>query len=138
MLNTALAGLAHCAFVFVKAFQQRNVTFMHYKWVMPTSMLMSCTEVVVIGYVAIQAVTVSSILLLWPLVLAMGIGGGLGCLAAMYLHHRYIGEQRANVHSKMLSVQPRVGSIQSLRRSGGVLDLRLDIDGNPDAKGAGD
>lgn len=138
MLNTALAGLAHCAFVFVKAFQQRNVAFLHYKWVMPTSLLMSCTEVVVIGYVAIQAVTVSSILLLWPLVLAMGIGGGVGALAGMYLHHKFIGGEHADVHSSLREMQPRVGSIQSLRRSGALFDMWLNGDDDPDAKGAGD
>ena len=137
MLNTALAGLAHCAFVFVKAFQMRNVAFMHYRWVMPTSLFMSCTEVIVIGYVAIQAVAVSSILLLWPLVLAMGIGGGVGCLAAMYLHHKYIGVHHANVQTKVPSVQPQVGSIQSLRRSGPMPDVRVGLDRDTDAKGAG-
>jgi hypothetical protein len=80
MMVELTAGVASCAFVFLKAFQQRNVAFDNYIAVMPVSFLMACTEVYVIGSVARQG---------WhfPLVAAIGIGAGLGCIAAMYTHH---------------------------------------------------
>jgi hypothetical protein len=66
--------------VFFKAAQQRNVAFDNYVAVMPVSILMAATEVYVIGSVASQG---------WhlPLVGAIGIGAGIGCMAAMYSHH---------------------------------------------------
>jgi len=80
MLLEVGAGLASMLFVFLKAFQQRNVAFDNYVAVMPVSILMAATEVYVIGSVARQG---------WhlPLVAAIGVGAGIGCMAAMYLHH---------------------------------------------------
>lgn len=69
------------AFVFTKAFQQRNVAFDHYWPVIPVSLLMAVTEVYVIsvivqvGYDAMY-------------VLAIGLGAGCGALLAMILHKR--------------------------------------------------
>lgn len=90
MLNTTLAaGVASAAFVFLKAFQQRNVAFDNYAAVMPVSFLMACTEVYVIGSVASRG---------WhfPLVAAIGVGAGLGCIAAMYVHHHIFISRRVN------------------------------------------
>lgn len=80
MITELAAGVASAAFVFLKAFQQRNVAFDNYVAVMPISFLMACTEVYVIGSVAQAG---------WhfPLVAAIGVGAGLGCMAAMFLHH---------------------------------------------------
>ncbi len=117
-LDTLLVGAANFVFIFLKAFQQRNVAFMHYWWVVPCSLLMGVVEVGVVGAVAIKATAAASFISLWPMVLAIGIGGGLGAVASMYVHYKYVGgEQDAIVRRKMSRVPQQVGSIQSLRRS---------------------
>ena len=87
-MSTLLVGMANFLFIFLKAFQQRNVAFLHYWWVVPTSMTMAVVEVGVIGWVAIQATQTAKFLDLWPLILAVGLGGGLGAVASMYIHKR--------------------------------------------------
>ena len=87
-------------FVFVKAFQQRNVNFLNYWWVPPFSYLMAITQVFVIGVVSVKANNGASletphemwlfILSVWPIVLVIGTAGWLGSTLAMYLHNRYI------------------------------------------------
>ena len=74
-------------FVFLKAFQQRNVAFDHYKWIVPTSFGMAITEVYVIAAIVSTGYSLSA-------VLGMGTGGGLGCLLSMYLHKRFIGRKQ--------------------------------------------
>lgn len=76
-----LMFLAAFAFVFLKAFQQRNVAFDNYVAVLPTSMLMAVVEV----YVIVKATENGYSLLV---VLAVGTGSGLGALAAMLVHKR--------------------------------------------------
>ena len=92
-MNEAFAvGLAHFAFVFFKAFQQRNVAFMHYHWIYPISFFMSATEVFVLSLVAVRAVQAESWYDMVPFAFALGVGGGTGAIAAMWLHHRFLGE----------------------------------------------
>lgn len=74
-------------FVFLKAFQQRNVAFDHYRWIMPVSLGMAATEV----YVIAQVVNYGWHILL---VLSVGLGAGLGALSAMVLHRKYIMRDR--------------------------------------------
>lgn len=74
---------ANFAFVFLKAFQQRNVAFDNFVWVMPTSMLMAAAEVFVVVSVVQRGFSV------WP-VLAVGMGAGLGAISAMWIHRRYL------------------------------------------------
>ena len=76
-----LSSLAMFGFVFLKAFQQRNVAFDHYGWILPTSMLMATAEVYVIA--VIVRVGYDPLL-----VISVGCGGGLGCLLAMVVHRR--------------------------------------------------
>jgi hypothetical protein len=71
------------AYVFVRAFQQRNVAFAHYWWVVPTSLVMAVFDVFIITFVAHQGWSVA-------IVLANGGGGALGCLSAIYLHKRWV------------------------------------------------
>ena len=75
---------ASFGFVFLKAFQQRSVAFDNYVWVLPTSLAMAATEV----YVVANIVQMGG----WhlPLVIAIGFGGGTGCLLAMLLHKRFV------------------------------------------------
>lgn len=85
-----VAGGLHFIFVFFKAFQQRNVAFMHYGWVMPISFFMSTTEVFAVGLIAFGAVHAEAWYHLLPYALTMGIGGGAGAITAMWSHVRYV------------------------------------------------
>lgn len=75
--------IAFCAafvFIFLKAFQQLNVMHKQYLLVLPTSMLMAACEVYVIATTARNGYG-------W-IVLAIGLGSGLGAMASMWLHSR--------------------------------------------------
>lgn len=76
----ALAFVSSFAFVFLKAFQQLSVVHHRTGWIIPTSMAMAACEVYVVANVARVG---------WGwIVLAVGLGSGLGCLAAMSIHRR--------------------------------------------------
>jgi hypothetical protein len=76
----ALAFVASFVFIFLKAWQQLNVVHHQLWWVMPTSMGMAVCEVYVVSTVAIQG---------WGwVVLSVGLGSGLGCVASMLVHKR--------------------------------------------------
>ncbi len=98
MINTVLVGAANFVFIFLKAFQQRNVAFLHYGWVVPTSLMMGTVEIGVIGAVAIEATKADRFIDLWPLVLAVGIGGGLGAVSSMWIHKRIVGGKHDRLH----------------------------------------
>jgi len=83
ILHTLALFAASFVFVFLKAFQQRNVAFDNYKWVFPTSLAMAATEVYVIAAIATQGYSLAA-------VLGMGTGAGFGAMLAMVLHHRYV------------------------------------------------
>ena len=74
-------GLAAASFVFVflKAFQQRNVAFDHYAAVIPISLIMAAVEVFTVAKVAAEG---------WSLgvVVAIGVASGSGSIAAMFIH----------------------------------------------------
>lgn len=76
--------LANFGFIFLKAFQQLNVTKGHYGWVLPTSMTMALAEVFVIFSVASEGFTPTT-------VLSCGLGGGLGAMLSMFIHKRIVG-----------------------------------------------
>ena len=75
--------IASFFFIALRAFQQRNVIHDNFLWVVPTSILMAATEAIVFVNIAKQG---------WqlPLVLAVGVGSGLGCVTAMYIHKRVV------------------------------------------------
>lgn len=77
-LYLALAG-ASFLFVFLKAFQQRNVAFDNYVPVIPISIAMATVEVFTITKVAEQGFHLGA-------VLAIGLSSGAGAIAAMLLH----------------------------------------------------
>lgn len=68
------------AFIFLKAFQQLNVAHKQYLWVLPTSMAMAACEVYAISTTASRGYG-------W-IVLAIGLGSGLGAMASMWVHTR--------------------------------------------------
>ena len=90
-----IAGVAYFIFIFFKAFQQRNVSWMKYSTVMPISYLMAFSEVIVISSVAYTGAqlfpfSMAALIKVLPMMFAVGTGSGLGAIAGMYLHHKYI------------------------------------------------
>ncbi len=87
-----LAGAVYFVFVFFRAFQQRNVAFLHYKWVLPTSYGMSFSEVIIISLIALSVIEKGglSVDLVWY-AFSIGTGAGLGALCAMKIHERTLG-----------------------------------------------
>jgi ABC-type uncharacterized transport system permease subunit len=78
LTNYILAFFASFFFIFTKSFQQLNVVHKEYWWIVPTSMTMALCEVYVIANVAQFG---------WGwLVFWIGLGSGLGSLAATYFH----------------------------------------------------
>lgn len=80
-LYLALAA-ASFVFVFLKAFQQRNVAFDHFAAVIPTSIGMAAMEVFVVAKVAATG---------WSMgvVLAVGLASGSGAMLAMAAHRKF-------------------------------------------------
>ena len=70
-------------FIFLKAFQQLNVVHDKYWWVVPTSMSMAFCEVYIIASLAMQGFKI-------PVVLAVGLGSGLGAVTSMWIHKRAV------------------------------------------------
>ena len=90
MMESAIAGGAYFVYVFLRAFQQKNVAFDHYKWVMPISYAMSIVDVAVMSIVAYKVATEGITWELLIFALCLGTGGGLGAMTAMWTHNRYI------------------------------------------------
>lgn len=87
MIHYILLFLSTFVFIFLRAFQQRNVAFDHYAWIIPTSFAMATVEVYIVAMVAHNGWGV-------PIVGVMGFGGGTGALAAALFHKRYIGRKK--------------------------------------------
>ena len=81
MWTLAAAGAANFLFIGLKAFQQRNVVHDKHAAVVVTSNLMAFAEVYVVFTIASEGVT-------WPLILTLGMTGGLGCLLSMWIHRK--------------------------------------------------
>lgn len=79
-----LAGVANFVFIGLKAFQQRNVVHNDRMLVVLTSNLIAFAEVYVVYTIAEHGV-------LLPLILTLGMSGGLGCLFAMWFHDKING-----------------------------------------------
>lgn len=80
--------------VFAKAFQQRNVAFVNFKMILPISYVLALTDVTVIGLVTLEAIGAHELTDMFWMIASIGTGGGLGALAAMYLHHKYFTHER--------------------------------------------
>lgn len=73
-------------YVLCRAFQQRNVAFANYAWIVPTSYCMAVLDVFIVAFIAHSGWTPA-------IVLANGSGGCLGCLSAIYAHRRWVSKQ---------------------------------------------
>lgn len=83
MTELAAGFLASFVFIFFKAFQQRNVAYEHYAWIVPTSLAMATAEFYVIAKVAERGYSLA-------VVLVFGSGAGMGALLATYIHQRFM------------------------------------------------
>lgn len=84
-MNVIWPGIATFVFIFLKAFQQRNVAFdapAHI--VIATSLAMAFVEIYVIAFVATAGYSLA-------LVASIGLGGGCGAVISMRLHRRIFG-----------------------------------------------
>jgi hypothetical protein len=70
-------------YVFLRAFQQKNVMHSNYKWMVPTSYGMGVCDVYLIVSIA------NGNHVLYMAALAMGTGGAAGSVMATYLHNRW-------------------------------------------------
>ena len=69
-------------FIFLKAFQQLNVTKGHYMWVLPTSMMMAVVEVWLVAKMAELG---------WGwIIFPVGFGAGMGAMASMWVHDKVV------------------------------------------------
>lgn len=84
--SSLLAGVGYFWFVFLKAFQQRNVAFLHWGLIGPTSYAMAISEVLVVSVVAVRAVDGGTFTDYAVLAVSIGTGSWLGCVCAMRLH----------------------------------------------------
>lgn len=73
--------IATLFYVALKAFQQRNVSGGHYLPLIPTSYGMAAYEVFIVSAIVAADDKVAA-------VVAMGTGGWVGCMIAVYLHKR--------------------------------------------------
>lgn len=87
MIEKLIAAGAWAVFVFLRAFQQRNVTLGNYWPVVPTSWMMALCEVA--GLTAIVSVGFS-----WDFVMILGTATGCATMCAMWLHSRYFNNGR--------------------------------------------
>lgn len=79
--------LAAFGYVWLKAFQQWNVIRLRYLLVWPFSIGMAAMEFYVFAVISVR---------LDPLlILAMGLGGGLGANSAMWMQTRWMGEAKS-------------------------------------------
>lgn len=79
-----LAFGASFFFVGLKSWQQLNVVHKKYWWILPTSWAMASAEVYIVATVARSG---------WGwLVFWIGLGSGLGAIAATYVHGRITGK----------------------------------------------
>ena len=82
-MTYAAIGLFYVVYVFCRAMQQRNVAFGNYGLIVPFSFGMAAIDVFVMSSVALLGFK-------WSIVAAMGLGGGLGAIIAMYVHERWL------------------------------------------------
>lgn len=81
-----LTFLSSFLYIFTKSFQQNNVTYRQYKWILPTSMVMAVMEVFMVSVLSKHGIG-------W-LVLFVGSGGGLGSICATFVHHKYLTKKK--------------------------------------------
>ena len=83
-------ALCTMIYVFLRSFQQLNVTQARYVLILPISLLMGATDVYLIGRAALSAA--GGHVDPW-MMLAYGFGGGIGSIIAIWTHNRFFGSK---------------------------------------------
>lgn len=86
--------LANMIYIFLKAFQQKNVMHSNKVLMMPTSYGMACCEYFIMGSIALAAVSGGGLLNTIINISAIGIGGGIGSVLACEYHDKYISKKK--------------------------------------------
>ena len=84
-MNYLLAFLASMVFVHLKSRQQLSVVYMEYSKIMPNSLGMAACEVFIMVNIVRTSDSFGGLALL---ALSIGLGAGIGCIAAMKRHQR--------------------------------------------------
>lgn len=84
-MSYILAFLASLLYIFLKATQQLQVVNFLYARILPTSLGMAACEVFIMVNIVRTAADMAGLILL---ACCIGLGSGLGCLAAMRLYQR--------------------------------------------------
>lgn len=93
-MNELIAGVVYFWAVFAKAFQQRNVAFVNYKMIMPISYVLAAADVTVFALITWTAMETDNIIGMIWMAVAVGTGGGIGALSAMWIHHKWFTAER--------------------------------------------
>jgi hypothetical protein len=78
-------AVMYFVYVFMRAFQQRNVIHNNYKWIPPVSYAMAACDTFLVFSIAKHADTLMAASII---AFSAGTGGAIGCIAAMILHDR--------------------------------------------------
>ena len=84
-----LAFLASLVSVFLKTFQQNSVTKKMYIWIPPVSLMMVLLETYTVAIMAKHGIS-------W-LVLAFGLGGGIGSCIGVWVHAHLTNDLKENI-----------------------------------------
>ncbi len=85
-MNYVLLFITAMLFVFLRAFQQKNVAGLYYKMAVVTSYLLAVTEVTMV---------ITVVGLGWSSIVVVGTGGAIGVVLAMKYHSTLIGLMEA-------------------------------------------
>jgi FtsH-binding integral membrane protein len=88
MIEPLSLFIANFAYIFLKAFQQKNIQHDNYPLIMPTSLGMACCEYFIMGTIALVAVGGHSLAQTVLNIAAIGTGAGLGAMCAMYKYNQ--------------------------------------------------
>lgn len=116
----ALAAAANFFWILLKALQQRNVAFGNLIPIVLVSYFLAASEIIMVY-------TIASTGIIWPLILAMGTSGALGCICAVKLHEYYLKRthQDADIRNQVQPVRQGMGRTVSLRgRSASLSEVR--------------
>ena len=80
MISSVFSFGVSVFYIWLKAFQQLNVQHDKYLWVPPISLLMALCEVSIVSLIVSNS--------FW-LFIPIGVGGGVGCIAAMLAHKNF-------------------------------------------------
>lgn len=92
MIEPVVLFSINFGYIALKAFQQKNVMHDNYVAMLPTSIGMAYCETFIMGTIAVIAVAGNGWIDAAINATAMGLGGGLGSVAATWYHNRLRGK----------------------------------------------